>query len=233
MLNFVRAALLAAVALLPADVGAQAVPPRAPANQPIVLTPPDAPRWDTAFNIGWFGANRHDSSPGNNWFDAGAVDGSVGYYWTPHVKLDFAVAATSPGDVYVGEPISVPGFGFPQNRFREHRIRQTSGAIGVSYQFLENQSFHPFVGAGAMVVHELDVARRSEPWLIATGPQTWITLPPLPEESSESIFVRPFATVGFKAYFTERVFFRTDTRLVLSSGGTDSITWRVGFGVDF
>jgi hypothetical protein len=42
----------------------------------------------------------------------------------------------------------------------------------------------------------------------------------------------PFAATGFKAYFNERGFFRTDLKLQFR-GGVEQVAWKVGVGVDF
>lgn len=37
---------------------------------------------------------------------------------------------------------------------------------------------------------------------------------------------------GFKAYFTERAFFRTDLKLS-ARDGVEQLVWKVGVGIDF
>jgi hypothetical protein len=44
--------------------------------------------------------------------------------------------------------------------------------------------------------------------------------------------IRPFVGAGFKGYMTDRVFFRSDTRVVFRRG-IDEVWVRMGVGVDF
>ena len=44
--------------------------------------------------------------------------------------------------------------------------------------------------------------------------------------------VRPFVATGFKAYMTQRAFFRSDVRVGVRDG-VDEVLLRFGFGVDF
>ena len=44
--------------------------------------------------------------------------------------------------------------------------------------------------------------------------------------------MRPFATVGLKAYFNSQTYFRTDMKLTFDSG-VDEVIIRIGVGVDF
>ncbi len=58
-------------------------------------------------------------------------------------------------------------------------------------------------------------------------------VPPVRGDSTEtSLRVNPFLAVGYKAYITDRTFFRNDLRVAFR-GGPDETVLRVGFGFDF
>lgn len=202
--------------------------------QTLSLSPERPPRWDTSVNVGWFGGSRALPSPAApGWYDAAAIDGSIGYYRTPNLKFEVDIGTTGRGSVHVFEVIEIPGLPYGQYRGREHHVRSTSLALGGTYQFFENRWFHPFVSGGAIVAHETEWAGGSEPFVAYRGPQDRVVLPPLPALSESSTHVRPFGDVGFKAYLSERAFFRTDLRVSASTRDRASIVWRAGFGRDF
>jgi hypothetical protein len=64
-------------------------------------------------------------------------------------------------------------------------------------------------------------------------PQRPLVLPELPQIDRTATSARPFATLGFKAYASERVFFRMDVRVSASGDRVESTVWRGGMGVDF
>ena len=224
MLSVFRAATLVAAALVSSTAAAQT----------LSLAPAQPERWDAAIHLGWFGGSRPlPSRSGPGWYDAAAVDGSVGYYWTPNLKLEADLGTTGDGSVYVFQVVEIPGLPYGQYRGREHHIRSTSLALGGTYQFFENRWFHPFVSGGAIVAHETERAAFTEPFVVYRSPTDRVVLPPLPALSESSTHVRPFAAVGFKAYLSERAFFRTDLRVSALTHDRGSVAWRAGFGFDF
>ena len=46
-----------------------------------------------------------------------------------------------------------------------------------------------------------------------------------------AVRTRPFVTTGFKAYISDRAFFRGDVKLDFGSR-VEQVVWRAGFGVD-
>ncbi len=74
-----------------------------------------------------------------------------GYYWTTNLKLEVDVSGTSPSRYDTYEPHTVPGASYPFFIRTDHRVVTASLGGSVIYQFFENASFHPFVGAGAGV----------------------------------------------------------------------------------
>lgn len=193
----------------------------------LALTPPDAPRWDVALNAGWLGGNKSEVAPAwDDWYDAASVGASAGYYWTPHLKLELDLATTTNGGIYQQDVIFVP---VTYVETREHEFRTTSLAGGLTYQFLENRWFHPFVSGGLAVVHERDRLDLSYPAPRPPGTST----PPPSTSHTTTVSARPFAALGFKAYASPRVFFRTDLQLTASSREVESVSWRGGIGFDF
>ena len=205
------------------------------ATAQVSLSPVDPSRWDVAFNIGWFGAGREQGTPqgGRDQYEAVMLDGGVGYYRTPNLKFQVDVGTTGTADAYVFETVAIPGVTYPPYRIQQHRIRETHMAPGLTYQFFENRWFHPFVGGGAAVITRTDEADATEPFVYFRTTIDRVELPPLPAFAETTTIVRPFTTFGFKAYVSERAFFRTDLRLMYSSERVDSAVWRGGFGFDF
>jgi hypothetical protein len=217
----VCAALVLAACLTTSFAAAQDAPT-------LVLSPADPSRWDAAVHVGWFGGNKSEIAPDwDDWYDAASFGVSAGYYWTPHLKLDVELGTTTSGGIFVQE------YGFfgsgPYVQSREHTFRTTSLAGGVSYQFFENQRFHPFVGGGLAVVRERERLLLSLPVPRPPG------VIPEPADAFEetSLSARPFAVIGFKAYASERVFFRSDVQVTGSRQHVESVSWRAGVGFDF
>lgn len=201
-------------------------------ERPIVsLVPADSPRWDVAAHVGWFSRNKSEIGPDwNDWYDAASFDVSGGFYWTPHVKVELDVARTTSGGVQVDEP---PTVGVPYFRSREHLFTTTSVSAGVNYQFFENAWLHPFAGGGIVAIAERERAGDAYPTVIFRDALTLIVLPQPPPIDRTLTSLRPFATAGLKVYVAERVFVRTDVRVVAGSGRAEAATWRGGFGFDF
>jgi len=223
MLTTVRAAIVALTVLLPTVVSGQ--------GSSVTASPTNPDRWEAAVHVGWLVRGVTGGAPRRTvWYSTGSFDGSIGYFLTPHLKLAFGGGTSGADDVFLVETVRLPGSPYPAYRGREHRIRASTTAISMTYHFFENQWFHPFAGAGAMVVHESNRAGASDGFAYyAPG----IVLPPLPPTSRTTTHVRPYLTGGFKAYGSERVFFQTDVRVVTASDRAESAALRAGVGVDF
>jgi hypothetical protein len=215
-------ALLLVWAIAPAAAQAQQAPL-------ITLAPEDPARWDAAGLAGWFGGNRAAAAAWDDWSDAASFGASAGYYWTPHIKIDGDVAVTTWGRVFVQEPVEPRG-PFPSYRFGEDRFRSVRGSGAVVYQFLLNTWLHPYVAAGVEASREWSRRDLQEQAICTSGP-----CPPirLTHESTETTRARPMAAVGFKWYFSERAFVRSEIRATFSARRTETVQWRAGMGVDF
>src|SRR4051794_19918080 len=82
--------------------------------------------------------------------------------------------------------------------------------------------FHPFFAAGVDVERERDVIHR---YVSSASFQSEN------ERSVASTRIRPFAGTGFKAYFSERAFFKGEARFA-ASRSSGQMWWTAGLGVD-
>ena len=225
-------AVAIAAALLASPAAAQT---SGPTGRRVTLTPEQAARWDTTVNVGWFGSNKSDiSSDWDRWYDSASFDAGAGYHLSPHVKIEADVAATVKAGISIPESVALPGDPFPfYYRSREHRFRATTVSGALLYQFFENNWFHPFSGVGLGVERENEQAAAQLGQTFFRDPQTRVVLPALPALDVTTTSVHPFVTLGFKAYISERGFFRMDVRTAASGDGVESLLWRAGFGIDF
>jgi hypothetical protein len=205
----------------------------ASAQTSITLSPPDRDRWDVAVQAGRQGVDRSDiGDDWNGWYESGAVSASAGYYFTPHLKIEADVSRAGEATLYVqDQSVVVPGQSWPYPRIRDHRFRTTTASGAVLWQFLENQWFHPFAGAGVLVLHERQRADALPPQEIRGLPP--FVLPALPELRVSRFAAQPFLTTGFKVYVGKQAFIRTDLRVGVGRGGAESAVWRAGIGIDF
>src|SRR5258706_3591487 len=192
--------LLSLLALLALAAGASA-------QQPAPVTA--IGRWDVAGQLALLNRNKSDlGQRWDHWYAAPLVEGSAGHYWTPHLKTEVELATAGLGPIDAADG----------TRYRHHRLRETTAGATVVYQFFDNQWVHPFVGAGAEVARERDLAEAlpfSTIRLSTTEPV--LVLTPVPAIDRTSYSVRPVVTGGFKFYVNQRVFVRTEVRTSFSS----------------
>ena len=179
-------------------------------------------RADVAVSTGLFTADRSiDGSCCSSW-SAGLFKGaSAGYYWTDHLKTELAIAApgTTEGYGSFSQSLVNGSFRFTSER---HSYDSTKLSIAQTYQFGRNSTFHPFVAGGVDIDREADTIER------------YISAPSLQSEDERvetSVRYRAFAGVGFKAYFSERAFFKGEARFA-AGRRADQMTWTAGVGVD-
>jgi hypothetical protein len=224
-----------------ATAAAQPATPPAPAPSAQSAQPTSEeqlPRRDAFGFIGWRGSS-FDSSyfSGNEWDARFAYGGAFGFYVTPNLKLEADVSGTSPSRFVEYDQREVPGQTFPSFVPSEHRIVTASVGGLVIYQFFENASFHPFLGAGAGVItsHERIFTPRQTQTIRPTpnGPFETIVLAEEERSTRDDHHGRGLLLVGFKAYPGERWFFRTDVQWTPGAGRDREISWRLGAGLDF
>lgn len=219
------AAAFMAAALMATSAAAQERPA-------ISITPADPARWDLAGHVGWLGSNKSDiGADWDDWYNAGLSGVSGGYYFTPHVKADIQAAFATEGRIYDNQPIPVPGQPFPSYRTREHFFQTATVGASASYQFFENQWFHPSAGAGIELVRERHRVFSPQQFVPSRDPVP-IVIPAETGPANVSYAVRPFVTTGFKWYVSERAFIRTGLRASFSTRGVDRVVWSTGVGVD-
>jgi hypothetical protein len=185
---------------------------------------------DAAGTIGWLAARSPSAGiyNGRNWLDSLVASASAGWHWTDNLKTEIDFGAGTEIHDYNTQPVIDGGRLFyitTESRFA-HRTLGTS----QQYQFFHNVWFHPHVAAGANLTWE----RRTDDIAPISYYQYAGQAPPLPEREGPrtSLTVKPFVAVGFKAYMTERTFFRNDLRVAFHHGISETIL-RVGFGFDF
>ena len=199
----------------------------------ISLTPVESAQWDIAGHVGWLASDKSDiGAEWDDWYNAFAGGVSAGRYLTPHFKTEIHAAMAREGRIYSQDPVPLTA-PFPVFRSREHYFRTVSVGAGVSYQFLENQWFHPFVGGGLEVLREHHRVRVPEQFLPqrATG-VPMVALPAVSFAPEVSYAARPFVTTGFKWYVGERAFLRTSIQASLSHRGRTHVVWAAGIGAD-
>jgi hypothetical protein len=184
-------------------------------------------RVDVSASIGAFGAH-HDvqgDEPGTrNWSSSLFKGASIGYYWSDHLKTEIEASWPGPTDAY-GSFFTALADGTQSSfSFEEHSFRTVVLSAAQMYQFGRNAFFHPFAGAGVDVIREHDTIERSistSRGIVTTG---------IAEASA--VHARGFVTAGFKAYVSERAFFRSEFKLEPGSQ-VEQMIWKGGFGVDF
>ena len=228
-----RARLLVALAVVALGAGVRPVLAQAVAGQPVA-------RVDVAVFTGSFGADTEDvvllqPEPFyDRWVHMAVFEASAGYYWTDHLKTEVEALWTSSGETYGSGVITLPGMAsgwvHHTNRFAARQF-----GVGQLWQFGRNAMFHPWVGAGVDVVRIEHTLDRPAQFLYIAGPSGQPSQSiPIPAVATQSVTTRalPFASAGFKAYFNERGFVRTDLNLHVN-GGVRQAVWKVGVGVDF
>ena len=203
------------------------------AGQASAQSEPRVSRADVAGTVGWLSADTHPSGlyNDNNWANTFFAAASAGWHWTDNLKTEVDFGAGSKARVFSTEQIVIDGrvaYVTTDSKF----ARRTLG-ISQQYQFLHNVWFHPHLAAGLNVTSERRTDRIVPVYLYdqVTGTSRTVRLAQ-DDGPRTSVTVRPFLAVGFKAYMSERTFFRQDFRVAFR-GGPDETVLRLGFGVDF
>jgi len=183
-------------------------------------------KWDFSSTLGILGTSQRDfgsrscgcgdTDPAPTW----SVD--TGRFLTTHLKVDTGLMLMRSRTYYLYVP-TVPG---SYSYFNRH-VHPTIFSGALTYQFFENVFAHPYISAGVRVT-----ALSEERTTFTYNPtnfryETTVIGHQLTAE------VRPFGAVGFKSYFNERVYVRSELLLALDSHGVSHGTARVGIGFDF
>src|SRR5262245_34829396 len=94
---------------------------------------------------------------------------------------------------------------------RQHRMKPTSSSAALPYQFFETVFAHPYVSAGVRVT------------AVSDETQTFVYFPTYSATSvsttSRVSEVRPFVAAGYKSYFNERTYMKTDALFAIDTKG--------------
>ncbi len=189
-------------------------------------------RIDLTGAVGSFSSRHLHDDPYDQWGTSALATLTGGYYWTDHLKTEVEVGWTGERRVFGSEPAGrdLPPF---VRIFQEHTYRSTLLSLAQAWQGGRNVLFHPFVSGGLTIDRERHVVDRPAQILPLTNtPAPPTRFIPRFESTETTVRMRAFTTVGFKAYFTPRGFFRSDLSLGFDRG-LHHVTWRAGVGVDF
>jgi hypothetical protein len=163
------------------------------------------------------------------WRATGAVAAQTGRYWTSHVKTEIGVLHLGTDEGFGSEAVTVPGSGTRYTYYRTF-TRVTHVSVAQSYQFFDNVFAHPYVSAGARLgVGDFRATR--DPY-VDSGRSGAPSIPAV-ERHEQVVRVRPFAAAGFKSYFNERTFIRSELSMAFDGEGLEHVAIGLGFGVDF
>jgi outer membrane protein with beta-barrel domain len=187
--------------------------------------PPPVSRLDLTVSTGWFAADRNASSDCcNSGWSAGLFKGvAAGFYWTDHLKTEIGFAAPGSTEGYGFSSRVLPN-GLTSYTSEDHHIDGTKVSIAQIYQFGRNSTFHPFIVGGADIDREHDTIER----FTSSSSSSHTT----DTRIETSIRARAFAGTGFKAYFSDRAFFRGEARFAGGRQHGGQMTWTAGVGVD-
>jgi hypothetical protein len=202
------------------------------AAQAVSAQSPRVIRGDAAATIGWLATDTHSDGPydRNNWVSSFYTGASGGWHWTDNLKTEVDFGAGTDSRLLHTQPVSIAGRSTYQTI--ESRFRQRTIGFSQQYQFFHNVWFHPHVAAGVNVTWQ---RRRDDPRLIYFyDPATGTSRFEAPKAGTErtSWVANPFIAIGYKAYVSDRAFFRNDFRIAFR-GGPEETVLRLGFGIDF
>jgi hypothetical protein len=217
--------------LVPAVVMAL-VPCAAAQTVSAVTFPTSTPRPDVAGSLGWLNVNKSELSDGNDWYNR-SVQGALtfGWYWSTHIKTEIEVSASTDAELYAAREEFINGsrvFVASEYVFGTKRL-----TLSGQYQFGENAWFHPHLAAGIDVNRE--TRRRLDRDVYVYDPAARV--PALVHRAVQhpavsDTHVRPVIGAGFKGYFTQKGFVRSDLRLTVGKRVEEAVV-RFGIGVDF
>jgi hypothetical protein len=189
-------------------------------------------RGDAAVTIGWLATDTHSDGPydRNNWISSFYTGASGGWHWTDNLKTEVDFGAGADSRLLHTQPVSIAGRSTYQTI--ESRFKQRTIGFSQQYQFFHNVWFHPHVAVGINVTWQ---RRRDDPSPIyfydpASGSGRFEA--PKAGTDRTSWVANPFIAIGYKAYVSDRAFFRNDFRLAFR-GNPEGTVLRLGFGVDF
>ena len=190
-------------------------------------------RADIGGSVGWFNANKKgfDEDRYNDWYNRSLHGGlGAGWYWTDNFKTEFDLSATSEATLRAYPRVIVDGIQTATPI--KYSIGTKKLAVSQHYQGFRNRWVHPYAGVGVETTWERTTEEHGATW--AYDPVARTSRQVLPAKTigpNTDVIVRPFGALGFKAYMTQRSFFRTEMRVAFR-GGIDEFLLRFGFGFD-
>jgi hypothetical protein len=189
---------------------------------------PQLPRVDASLSVGWSGTNQRLAITADNWYHTRNGALSLGYYWTEHLKTEVDASLTSEGQLWGRRFVAEGTYAYVTHRFSTRDV-----TLAQQYQFGHNARFHPFVGAGVAFEWVRHIEEHQPLYqILRTAPYSVLIEPARTIGPTTELQAVPFVSTGFKGYFNERGFFRSDL-YVGFRGGVRYVTLRSGFGFDF
>jgi outer membrane protein W len=186
------------------------------------------PQGDVSWSVGVSGTDDDRANLYDDWYRTWNGTFSAGYYWTEHLKTELDAAWTSEGRLY--ETRVLRGGAYAPV---EHLFSTRSVTLKQQYQFGHNASFHPHLAIGLAIEWVRYTEKQAAAYLTArTPPYAVFVYPARTVGPITDVRALPVIEAGFKAYFSERVFFRSDLNVGLR-GGVRHVTVRSGLGLDF
>src|SRR6266542_5234255 len=216
-------------------LGALALPLDALAEQsPAPGNAPDFRKWNAGGSLGLFitGNEDFDGNPYAQTDGAAAWNLDVGRYLTTHVKVDVGLMLNGSRHVYSAAAFPVSGLpaGYTYGASAQTTVHPTSLSGAATYQFFENAFVHPYLSAGARMTWQTEHTVRYPQTFTVNG--VTYRVPPVDERYTAQL-TRPFVAGGFKSYFNERTFMRSEALIALGPHGFSHATLRIGAGIDF
>jgi hypothetical protein len=173
-----------------------------------------------------FSADRSDAGTDccSSWSASFFRSLSGGYYWTDNLKteLEYGWPGPTEGYGYSNQQLGNRTFATVAD---ERTYSGTKLSVAQAYQFGHNVPFHPYAFAGVDVDRErVDLERRifSSNGLFES----------VETSRSSQLRARGFTGAGFKAYVSERAFFKGEMKLDIGDRLSQAI-WKAGVGIDF
>ena len=191
-------------------------------------------KWDFGGSLGILGANRTSyglsETTGTGGYNFGdqftwAANIDAGRYFTTHLKADAGLMWSSERSFYKS---TYTGAGPYSTSFGTVHPLSISGAM--TYQFFENVFAHPYVSVGVRVTSfDEDIQTYTSSGNVQP-PYLPPTLTSTPRRYEEA---EPFIAAGYKSYFNERAYMRSDFLIAFDKNGFSHGTLRLGLGIDF
>lgn len=191
---------------------------------------PRVVRGDAAATAGWLATDTATTERYDPWVDSFYGAGSVGWYWTDNLKTEVDVGGGTEARTFRTEPAFIAGRSTYQTT--ESRFRHTTVGLSQQYQFFHNTWFHPHVAAGVNLTWERQRNEPGQVYFYDPASSTSRVEPGASGTERTSLRPNPFVAVGYKAYLSERAFFRNDFRMAFHDGPNETVL-RFGFGFDF